>query len=493
MKLLFVTPPMGNWAPWGDRHLAVNSLHAQLAAFIQEKQSADVQALDCRALDLDENEMLDEIRQSRPDVVFFGSMIPAAGGAAQLNRFHSAMKQIKDLIPDAITVGGGLMYTAIPQKIMSENPQLDFALVGVFGDNEYTLWELLEELQKATPKFGDIKGLTYRKEGEVVLNPARPLIQNLDALPMPAYDLFPMDRYCGYSVIPQYNEAVTSRGCEGACHFCYEWWLVDPRNPRDFTSHRTRSGKKVAEEMELLNRKYGVKALTFMDDDFTSDRHKMVELVEELEKKKLDMSWFCLSRAQNLIRDTDLVPRLRKVGLYQVLIGIDGGTDEEIAEARKGPMKVGVKDLRELIQFLRKNDISTIATYLNGFWEDDEAVIRQRAKAVDEIDPDIVMIQLLNPIPGSPIYKKAMKDNLIEIENLSLYDLEHCVMPTKHLTRQQLGELTGWAFQSFYSKPGRVERILNGYSSPYVRMKFLSFKNNAAKYEKGAAEDAVAI
>ena len=156
-------------------------------------------------------------------------------------------------------------------------------------------------------------------------------------------------------------------------------------------------------------------------------------------------------------------------------------------------MKVGVKELKELVQFLRKNDISTISTYLNGFWEDDEAKIRQRAKAVDEIDPDIVMIQLLNPIPGSPIYKKAVKDNVIETHNLSLYDLEHCVMPTKHLTRHQLGELTGWAFQSFYSKPGRIERILNGYSSPYVKMKFLSFKNNAAKYEKGAAEDAVAI
>jgi len=233
--------------------------------------------------------------------------------------------------------------------------------------------------------------------------------------------------------------------------------------------------------------------LTFMDDDFNSDRQKMVDLVEALEEKQLDVSWFCLSRAQNLIRDADLIQRLRKVGLYQVLIGIDGGTDEEIAEARKGNMKVGVKELRDLIQFLRKNDISTISTYLNGFWEDDEAKVRQRAKAVDEIDPDIVMIQLLNPIPGSPIYKKAVKESLIEIDNLSLYDLEHCVMPTKYLGRQQLGELTGWAFQSFYSKPGRIDRILNGYSSPYVKMKFLSFKNNAAKYEKGASEDAVAI
>jgi anaerobic magnesium-protoporphyrin IX monomethyl ester cyclase len=493
MKLLFVTPPMGNWAPWGDRHLAVNSLHAQVAAFIREKKAADVEVLDCRALGYDDDDMLDEVRRRRADVVFFGSMIPAAGGAAQLNRFHAAMNRIKESLPNIFTVGGGLMYTAVPQKIMADNPQLDFAIVGVFGDNEYTLWELLNELKKSSSDFAGIRGLTYRNGKGVILNPPRPLIQDLDELPMPAYDLFPMDRYYGYSVIPNYNEAVTSRGCEGACHFCYEWWLVDPRNPRDFTSHRTRGGKKVADEMELLHRKYGVKALTFMDDDFNSDRQKMVDLVDELERRKLDMSWFCLSRAQNLIRDADLIPRLRKVGMYQVLIGIDGGTDEEIAEARKGPMKVGVKELRELIQFLRQNDVSTIATYLNGFWDDDDAKIRQRAKAVDEIDPDIVMIQVLNPIPGSPVYKKAVKDNVIEINNLSLYDLEHCVMPTKYLTRHELGELTGWAFKSFYGKPGRVERILNGYSSPYIKMKFLSFKENAAKYEKGAAEDAVAI
>ena len=150
------------------------------------------------------------------------------------------------------------MYTAIPQQIMKDNPQLDFAIVGVFGDNEYTMWELLEELKHPSPNFDGIKGLTYRKGDEIILTPARPLIQNLDELPMPAYELFPMDRYYGYSVIPNYNEAVTTRGCEGACHFCYEWWLVDPRNPRDFSSHRTRSGKAVADEMELLNKQYGV-------------------------------------------------------------------------------------------------------------------------------------------------------------------------------------------------------------------------------------------
>src|SRR6185503_12733990 len=115
MKLLFITPPMGNWAPWGDRHLAVNSLHSQVAAFIREKKAAEVSVLDCRALGLDDDEMVDEVKRRRPDLVFFGAMIAAAGGAAQLNRFHAAMKRIKDARPAIITVGGGLMYTAIPQ------------------------------------------------------------------------------------------------------------------------------------------------------------------------------------------------------------------------------------------------------------------------------------------------------------------------------------------------------------------------------------------
>ena len=140
------------------------------------------------------------------------------------------MKAIKERWPDMITVAGGILYTAIPKELLQDNPQIDFALVSVFGDCEYTLWELLEELKKAAPNFQQIKGLCYAKDNEIILTPRRPLITDLDELPMPAYDLFPMDRYCGYSVLPNYTEAVTSRGCEGACHFCYEWWLVDARN-----------------------------------------------------------------------------------------------------------------------------------------------------------------------------------------------------------------------------------------------------------------------
>ena len=118
--------------------------------------------------------MLNEVKRRQPDAVFFGAMIAAAGGAAQLNRFHVAMKGIKEVLPKTITIGGGLMYTAVPQKVMAENPQLDFAIVGVFGDNEYPLWELLEELKKTAPKLGAIRGLAWRDGDEIVQPGAAP-------------------------------------------------------------------------------------------------------------------------------------------------------------------------------------------------------------------------------------------------------------------------------------------------------------------------------
>ena len=164
MKLLFITPPMGNWAPWGDRHLAVNSLHSQVAAFIREKKAAEVSVLDCRALGLDDEQMLDEIKQTATRCgIFWRHDCRCRRAPRSSTVFMRRCKRIKEVVPTTITVGGGLMYTAVPQKIMAENPQLDFAIVGVFGDNEYPLWELLEELKKPAPKFADIRGLTWRE------------------------------------------------------------------------------------------------------------------------------------------------------------------------------------------------------------------------------------------------------------------------------------------------------------------------------------------
>jgi anaerobic magnesium-protoporphyrin IX monomethyl ester cyclase len=473
MKLLFLTPPMRNWVRWGQKHIACNPLHAHLAAFVRERNVADVDALDCRALELNQEEMLERIRALAPDAVFLGTRLVTDGGASPVVFNLEAMNALKEAFPRLITILGGLGVSAIPKEIIGLAPQLDYLLI---GEAEWTLVELLEELKKDAPSLREIQGLAYRDNDEVQLTPPRPLMQNLCDLPMPAYDLFPMSRYIGFSRIEHYNEAVTSRGCEGACSFCYEWGLIDPRRSGDFFLHRTRSGKLVADEMELLNKTYGVKALNFMDDDFNSERQKMIDLLDELEKRDLDIEWFFMGRARNLMRDADLIPRMRRAGCYQVLFGIEAGTDEELAHIHKSDERYTIDDLKGLVQLLRNHDIATVGTYMNGFWEDDAEKIKHRYHVVDQIDPDCAVLMLLTPMPGSPIWRQALRDTRIETLDLENWDAIHTVMPTRHLSRKELAEISASANRDFFSRPERIDRIRNGYSSPYVWKKFATYQ-----------------
>lgn len=473
MKLMFITPPMGNWVRWGAKHVACNPLHAQLAAYVREKKVAEVTALDCRALDLNEAQMIEQVGAEAPDVVFLGTRLITDGGAKPIVYQLEAIAALKESYPRLIAITGGLGVSAMARDLINLSPHLDYVLL---GEPEVTLVELLDQLKREKPCVDEVLGLAYRKGDDVALTPSRPLLPSLDELPLPAYDLFPMDQYQGFSRIKNYNEAVTSRGCEGACSFCYEWGLIDPRRRSDFFIHRTRSGKLVAEEMEILNKTYGVKALNFLDDDFNSDRQKMLDLLDELEKRNLDIQWFFMGRARNLIRDADLIPRMRKAGCYQVLFGIEVGTDEELAKMHKSKEPYTIDDLKGLVALLRKNDISTVGTYMNGFWEDDADRIRNRYQVVDEIDPDCGVIMLLTPMPGSPVWRQALKDNRIERLDLENWDAVHTIMPTRHLSREDLGKLCAWANKEFFSRPERIDRIQNAYTSPYVRMKFETYQ-----------------
>jgi hypothetical protein len=113
---------------------------------------------------------------------------------------------------------------------------------------------------------------------------------------------------------------------------------------------------------------------------------------------------------------------------------------------------------------------------MSGFWEDDAAKIKNLLRVVDEIDPDIGVLMLLTPMPGSPVWRRAIKENRIESLDLENWDALHTIMPTRYLSRKDLGELCRWANGEFFSKPHRIERIQTGYTSPYVRMKFETYQ-----------------
>jgi radical SAM superfamily enzyme YgiQ (UPF0313 family) len=186
-----------------------------------------------------------------------------------------------------------------------------------------------------------------------------------------------------------------------------------------------------------------------------------------------------MGRARNLLRDIDLFPRMRRAGCYQVLFGIEVGSDEELVNLHKSKERYTIDDLKALVRLLRRNDISTVGTYMSGFWEDDAEKIRRRFHAVDAIDPDIAVLMLLTPMPGSPVWRQALANERVENIDLKNWDAIHTVMPTRYLSRKDLGELSASINREFFRRPERLDRIRNSYASPYVRAKFETYRSTA--------------
>ena len=244
---------------------------ACIAAYVREHGYKDVSILDCEV----EQIGLDEIKDHIPkdlDVIGLGSVTPTLKNAAEI------MKIAKEANPNCITVLGGAHISALPEETMKEFPQIDF---GVIGEGEITFLELLQQLEKKKG-FSSVEGLIFREKDKLVMNDKRQMIQDLDTLPIPAYDLLKMDRY----LPPAHHAAFTGkgiqlspftiffslRGCPYNCKYCASkvMWKKEVRY---------RSVEKTMEEIDYLIKNYNIKCLEFNDENFIINKPRMFKLL----------------------------------------------------------------------------------------------------------------------------------------------------------------------------------------------------------------------
>lgn len=480
MKILFVTPPIGSWATHGD-HKAPNQFYAQLAAYIRSKNLAQVEVLDCRALYLNYQQMICEIKRSKPDMVVMGDLMHSTGGLAVIWHFNGTARLIKDELPKVLIAVGGLWYSAYYMETMEQNPAIDFIMI---GEAELTLADLILALKEKHGNLRNIPGLVSREEGgRIYVGPHRALIPDLGILPLPAYDLFPMDRYVGHTYWKPFVEMMTSRGCPGGCHFCYEWSLYDPRsNTKDFTSWRGLSAKRINDEMDLLEKEYGVKTVVIQDDAFNVSSKAVKEFCEEKIKRGNQIKWVCLGRADDWSSQEEILPLMAQAGLFMGLVGVEVETDLGLKKIGKC---VTLAQIKKTVDILRKHNVATVGTVLVGLEDDDEAIIKERLRVAEEIDPDILALDYVTPVPGSPIWRKALKYGWIVPEKINLreWDFHHPVIPTKHLTIEDVGRLGAWCMREFYSRPERIHRIMDSAYDPLVKLCVKDFMSNISKFE----------
>ncbi|MEW5758985.1 MAG: radical SAM protein [Candidatus Omnitrophota bacterium] len=472
MKITFLTPPMGMWVYFGKMR-SIYPGFAQLAAYLLEKTTdVEVDVLDCPAFDLNHDQMIEELKKRNPDLIGMGC------GTTWVHCIYDAARKIKKAMPNVKIVCGGMHFNALSKESLGECPEIDFAVI---GEGENTLLELTQELAKPNANFRVIDGLCFREKDNVILNGPRAIIDDLDSLPLPAYHLFPLDKYYSYTYWPKAVRIVTSRGCAGRCYFCFQWNQYDGRRKENVGRWRGLSGKRIADQAELLVKKYGTQMFEIQDDDFNSQTERIEEFCDEILKRKLEFSWMFLGRADKFVEQTHLYKKMRQSGCILTLIGIEAETDEKLKAMGKN---ITLAQIKEAITKLRENDISTCGTVMIGFWEDDETTIKKRAETLDWLDPDLMTVQILVPYPGTEFWEEMKNSPRREIKDFRFYDMAHAVMPTKYLSRDDLNRFAGWMNREFYSKPERVHRMLYGYTSPLVGACCRSYMEVVPKVEE---------
>jgi radical SAM superfamily enzyme YgiQ (UPF0313 family) len=280
---------------------------------------------------------------------------------------------------------------------------------------------------------------------------------------------------------------VTSRGCPSACTFCYEWDQYDPRHPQDFLKWRAKSPQRVIEELEVLHKKYGVKVVVIQDDNFNVDPKRVEEFCRLKKEKDIPIKWVSLGRAVDWVNCEKILPLMKETGLFIGVYGIEVTTQEELKKIAKG---ITIDQIKKTVEILRKNDVAVVADIMVGFDYDDEAIIKQRFEFTDEVDPDILWIGYVTPAPNSPLWKIALKKGWVDPENIDLlkWDFLHPVMPTDYLSVEDLGRLGAWCMREFYSKPGRIQRIMTSNFDPLAKLCFQDVMRGVSKWEEGAVK-----
>lgn len=480
MKILFVMPKIGAWATHGN-HFAPNQLYAQWAAFIREKGYDNLEVLDATVLGIPIEQIAEKVKEKNPDVVVMGDMIHCSVGYGEIAYFNQAARMIKEALPKTKIIVGGLWYSALPVETLDANPAMDYVVMG----EEESFFDLIDAIDK-NKNMKDVAGVTSRINGKPVMGPHKPLLQDLDKLPLPAYDLFPMTQYVGHTFWKPFVEMMTSRGCPSACTFCYEWDQYDPRSPQDFLTWRAKSPERVIEELDLLH-KMGTKVVVIQDDNFNVNPERVEKFCKLKKEHNNPIKWVSLGRAVDWINCEKILPLMKETGMFMGVFGIEVTTPEELKKIAKG---ITIDQIKKTIDILRAQNIAIVADIMMGFDDDTEYSIKQRYEFTDEVDPDILWVGYVTPAPNSPIWRQRIKRGEIDLKKIDFlkWDFLHPVMPTAHLTLEDYGRLGAWCMREFFSKPGRIQRIMTSNFDPLAKLCFEDVMRGVSKWEAGAVK-----
>lgn len=426
MKVLFITPPFhagvvevaGRWIPLYFVYLAGAVRAGGHTPFIYDAMTKDVGF----------EEIKDRIKEIKPDVVATTALTCTSPDAIKL------MEIAKGINPSIITVCGGVHASFMYEEMMSLTDAVDYIVI---GEGEVTLVELLEALG-SKGDVSEVKGIAYRAQGGARTTERRPFIEDLDGLPM-AWDLLDWEDYT-YFILPgsRLGAISTSRGCEQDCTFCSQqkFWRK---------KWRARSPQDLVRELEGLNRAYGVDVVLLTDDYPSPDRARWEGFLDLLIEKALPMKLLMETRAEDIIRDRDILAKYKKAGIIHIYVGTEA-TEQEALEYMKKSLKI--EESKEALRLLREVGIITETSLILGFPDDTEESIQRTIERAKEFNPDFAHFLAIAPWPYADIYEELRP--FVEIFDYRRYNLIDPVIKPKAMTLEDVDRAIVNGYRDFY-------------------------------------------
>ncbi|MHA1278270.1 MAG: B12-binding domain-containing radical SAM protein [Candidatus Helarchaeota archaeon] len=322
---------------------------------------------------------------------------PEVVGITALSPYYSHMRllarQLRKLkIPIIL---GGVHVSALPELSLRECGA-DFVVI---GEGELTTLELMDKWHDEESKK-QIQGIAYLENGKFTQNPLRPLIQNLDDLPFPAWDLINPLKYPRRPhgmIIKRYPVApiFTTRGCPYNCAYCAstQFWR------RKF---RRRSAKNIVDEIEYLVRTFGIREIHIWDDNFTLVKKHVVEFCQEILQRQLDLVFSCPNGVRIDTLNKEILTLMRQTGFYSLTFAIESGSQSILNRANK---KIDLKVIPKVAKLAKELGYIIPSFFIFGLPGETYTTARRSIQFAKSLPLDSAVFFKATPLPGSRIFE----------------------------------------------------------------------------------------
>ncbi len=342
-----------------------------VGAVLKENQY-DVEILNWHDINKTPEKIKEVLKAKKPDIIGFSILQANRWGGIEISRIA---KQIDSNVK---IVFGGVSATFLWKHFLTHFPEIDFVVI---GEGEYTFLNLVRCLENHGAKqLETIKGIAFRKNGQIVrTQPAEP-IHDLDQLPIPS-------KYF------EYRHLSLTRGCPGKCNFCGSPLFWGPKV-------RFHSTQYFVDELEALYQK-GIHFFYFSDDTFSVDKKRVIEICKEILARGLRIVWVAISRVNYM--NEEVLTWMRKAGCIQISYGVESGSEKIRASLNK---KINTRDIEKAFSITIKFGILPRAYIIYGCPGESPETIQETLNLLKRIKPLVVHFFILSLYPGTSLYSK---------------------------------------------------------------------------------------